>query len=116
MANDLKGFAEKYIRLYESNDTVESDVCAAFANECFEHDIEMDCVKSFEAACGVNITSENIDFNELFSRIDDKNILASAIFSKWRYITHWSYGESCLDSKNRGWFIAAFKRLIELTA
>ena len=116
MVKDLKGFTEKYLKLYESNDTVESDVCATFADECFELGIEMDCGKSFETESSINLTSENTDVNEIFSRIDDKDLLASAIFSRWRYITHWSYGESCLERDNREWFLAAFRRLFELTA
>ena len=115
MAKDLKGFADKYLKLYESNDTVERDVCATFADECFDLEIEMDCGKSFEDAYGVGLINSSTDYSSLLSQIEDVDILASAIFSMWRYITHWSEGESCLDNRNRAWFIQAFRRLSEIT-
>ena len=46
-------------------------------------------------------------------RIDDPLILGSAIFSQWRYYTHWA---NCgMDQETVRWFEVAARRLEEIT-
>ena len=76
----------------------------------------MDSLKSFIDTYGYDAAWDAKAFECSVSKIDNAVILASGIFSKWRYITHWSYCEHCLDPDHREWFIIAFKRLSEITA
>ena len=110
----LQNFAKKYLALYENRITTEHDVCESFADECFNLKINMDCGKEFEVATGVKLISDAA--TEAIISLNDSTLLASAIFSRWRYITHWSESESCLDKHNKEWFILAFRRLSELAS
>ena len=111
----MNALAQKYLALYENKDTTEDDVCRDFADECFDLEIEMDCEKGFVVAYGPEPTRDAASFQARSNEITDADLLASEIFSKWRYITHWSYGEKCVGSDNREWFIAALRRLVEIT-
>ena len=108
-------FAVKYVELYKDMDTLEHEVEEWFADQCFALKFEMDCGKAIEKAFPHMNVSDTRVFKRIVRQIDDPALLGSAIFSKWRYITHWSYGESLLSEENRPWFMAAFTRLIELT-
>lgn len=110
----MNAFAKKYLALFESADTTEEDVCRTFADECFALGIEMDCGKAFVAAYGADAFSDAASLKKITDKITDVDLLASAIFSKWRYITHWTY-DACLSNDNREWFIAALRRMISIT-
>lgn len=112
----INSFAQKYLNLYESTNTVEDDVCSTFANECFALGIQMDCEKGFLEAYGSKAIQNAASFKSQSQEIKDADLLASEIFSRWRYITHWSNGESCLDRNNKEWFLVAFRKLLDLTA
>ena len=112
----INSFAKKYLNLYERANTVEEDVCCTFADECFALGIQMDCEKGFIEAYGSKATQNAALFKRQSQEIEDADLLASEIFSKWRYITHWSNGESCLEQNNREWFIEALRRLLDITA
>ena len=107
----VNAFAGRYLSLYKDPVTKERDISRTFADECFELGFRMDCGKKFNETYG----SINNPFETVSDKVDDVEILASGIFSKWRYITHWSYCDSCLDEENRKWFIQAFEKLLELT-
>ena len=111
----INEFSNKYLKLYKDDRTKEDDICRTFADECFDLGFQMDCEKQFVEKYGAESANSADAFICIRESICDVDVLASEIFSKWRYITHWSYGERCLDSNNRSWFIAAFERLIELT-
>ena len=111
---DLIGsLADKYLNLL-SDSVVEKMFYKDFQRDCFMVGFVMDCGKSFSDNYGQLIT-DNCSKQIGFEMIDDIDILGSGIFSKWRYITHWSYVENCLDEENRRWFVEAFKRLKKLT-
>ncbi len=107
--------ASRYLRLYEDQRTTEEDVCKSFMDECFDLGIQMDTGNKFAETYGANAYSDEQQLLSVIDRIDDVDILASGIFSKWRFITHWCDYSRCLDPENRGWFITAFAKLVELT-
>lgn len=53
--------------------------------------------------------------NKIIYRIKDPQFLGTAIFSKWRFITHWSE-TSLLAPQYRIWFITALSWLEVLSA
>ena len=111
----VHAFAVTYLNLYKEIHSTEKDVCETFADECFALGIQMDCEKRFVGKYGTEPTENASALKSIIDIVDDIDVLSSEIFSKWRYVTHWSYAESCLDEKNREWFIVAFSRLVELT-
>ena len=50
--------------------------------------------------------------NRVLDRIDDIDLLGSAIYSKWRYFNHWAYDAAeILSQPSRGWFVAILSRM-----
>ena len=113
----LKDFAEKYLKLYISKETVGHQVEEGFAEECQSLGFEMDCGKAFTDAFPNEHPFENVErLNAVINNVVDIPLLGSAIFSKWRQITHWDWCGDLLSDENRAWFIVAFQRLMDLTA
>ncbi len=112
---EFNSFAVKYLDLYNGMDTTEADVCDNFAEQCWDLGLKMDCGESF----GQRYPKAFQSFDELekvIDEIDDYVFLGNAIFSQWRYVTHWSYNSSLLDKTFRPWFKLAFERLVKITA
>lgn len=61
------------------------------------------------------LDSKNDELNKLVDDIDDVALLGSAIFSHWRYVSHWADYSSLLDEEHRPWFITAFGRISSIT-
>ena len=107
----IHDFAARYRDIYASHNTTESDVSDNFPEQCFELGFEMDCGKSFMDSFQ-NAPFYNPDaLADVIDDIASTMLLGSAIFSRWRYVTHWADFSSLLDDYNRKWFVTAFKRL-----
>lgn len=110
-------FANKWLSKYLSPKTLEREVNdSIFAQECFALDLKMDCGESFMAAFpeveGAFYHSDK--FKECIENVDDVQLLGSAIFTKYRWITHWTQSD-LLKADNREWFVLALERLRMLT-
>ncbi len=115
MNQKINAFAMKYLDLYRNPQTTNIQVEETFADECFALGFEMDSGNSF---CEKYPKAFN-DIQELdriIEEINDPQFLGTAIFSQWRYITHWSYCAHPLDTEYRPWFIIAFGRLVSITS
>jgi hypothetical protein len=110
-------FAIKWFEKYRNSKTTELEVIENFADECFACGFKMDCGKSFEDAFpNTKAFEDYTQFNKLIDQVDNIQLLGSTIFSKWRYITHWSYCDDLLSPENRPWFIIALSRLAVLSS
>lgn len=113
----INEFAVKYLKRYSQKTTCGHEVEEGFADECFALGFVMDCGQSFTAAYPkAHAFYDYAHLGAVIDEVTDVQLLGSAIFSEWRYITHWSMGESLLSNKHRHWFIIAFSRLAALTA
>ncbi len=74
----------------------------------------MDCGHMFEALYGDDALYNIESFRKALTKVEDPMLLGSDIFSRWRYLTHWGYNESLTDEESRAWFIAAFRRMMEI--
>ena len=110
----IHAFAVKWLQKYEDDNTSGGELEEAFAPDCFDLEFEMDCGNSFEERYSFEAFSKPESFSEIIASITDPMFLGTAIFSKWRGITHW-WNEDLFEPRNRAWFIMAFKRLAELT-
>jgi hypothetical protein len=83
-----------------------------FAQDCQNLGFEMDCGKSLEAAYpGIDIFRAEC-LQKIIHTINDSDLLDPAIFSYWRYLTHWHNAPLPDDAVK--WFETAFDRLSEL--
>lgn len=112
---EVHDFAVRYHSLYVNPQTVESEVEEGFADQCFTFRFEMDCGKRFIDTFSNDAFYKNDALDKVIDEIDDVDLLGSAIFSHWRYVTHWADYSSLLDDEHRPWFITAFGRLAVIT-
>lgn len=112
----LHEFAIMYHALYENPKTDEIEVEDGFADKCFSFGFEMDCGKAFIEIFSEDAFYNSEAFEEIIDNVDDLMLLGSAIFSKWRCITHWDYLPNLLEDDSRKWFLSAFSRLSVLTS
>ena len=111
---DMHVFAVKYKKLYDSPETLEYMVEEGFAEQCRALGFVMDCGQSFCRAYSAEALNHSSGLARIIHTVTDVKLLGSAIFSRWRYVTHWTL-ESLLDETHRPWFQLAFARLAELT-
>ena len=115
MKEQIHAFANHYFDIFRDPKASNFQVGEGFAEKCFALGFEMDSGNSF---CEKYPKAFN-DYSELdkiIEEIDDPQFLGTAIFSQWRYITHWSYCSHPLDEQYRPWFITAFGRLVTITS
>ena len=116
---DIKTFIEKYIDYFltkfDPNSSSYYDLFDSpfFPDECWSLGFEMDCGKSFVDACGGEAWRSHRELSEAIEKINDVEILGSALFSQWRYFNHWSYGHATEEDKE--WFLIILRRMQELT-
>ena len=115
MNKDIYAFAKYYFNIYRNPKATNIQVEEGFADKCFSLGFQMDSGNSFcEKYPHAFNDAEELD--KIIEEIDDPQFLGTAIFSQWRYITHWSYCSHPLDPEYRPWFICAFGRLMAITA
>ena len=115
MNKDIYAFAKYYFNIYRNPKATNFQVEEGFADKCFSLGFQMDSGNSFcEKYPRAFNDAEELD--KIIKEIDDPQFLGTAIFSQWRYITHWSYCSHPLDPEYRPWFICAFGRLMAITA
>ena len=115
MKERINAFANYYFNIFRDPKSSNIQVEEGFADKCFALGFEMDSGNSF---CEKYPKAFN-DYSELdkiIEEIDDSQFLGTAIFSQWRYITHWLYCSHPLDEQYRPWFIIAFARLVAITS
>ena len=115
MNKDIYAFAKYYFNLYRNPKATNFQVEEGFADKCFSLGFQMDSGNSF-CESYPNAFNDAEELEKIIEEIDDPQFLGTAIFSQWRYITHWSYCSHPLDPEYRPWFICAFGRLMAITA
>ena len=107
----LHAFAERLA--YAARAAGEQGIIAAITpEEMWSFGLVMDCGHSFENMYKQALGNLRM-LESSVSDIDDPFILGSAIFSEWRYYTHWA--EDYIDDEHVKWFEVAARRLAELT-
>ncbi len=106
-------FASKYYDLYASKETsviqLEDE---EFAKDCLDLGFNIDGTEAFERKHRCATVSTEV-MKAACRGETDIDLLGSAIFSQWRYFTHWSQRD-LTDSDIREWFKTGFIRLLEL--
>lgn len=111
----VNDFAHKWLSLYRADNTTEAMVTEGFADDCFALDFEMDTGKGFIAAFSEEAFLRADALQTVINDVTNAYLLGSAIFSKWRGITHW-WNEDLLAEDNRKWFITALSHLADITS
>ena len=93
----------------------ERQLIEGFPEKCEELGFFMDCGNTFESIYGKDILNNKESFQRVLAVVEDPILLGSAIFSKWRYYTHWAYDINLTSDECREWFIMAFDKMKALT-
>lgn len=115
MKERICAFANYYFNIFRDPKSTNNQVEEGFAEKCFALGFEMDCGNSFSEKYP-KAFNDYSELDKIIGEIDDPQFLGTAIFSQWRYITHWSYCSHPLDEQYRPWFISAFARLVAITS
>ena len=115
MKERIHEFANLYFDIFRDPKATNFQVEEGFAEKCFALGFEMDSGNSF-CARYPKAFNDYTELDKIIEEIDDPQFLGTAIFSQWRYITHWSYCSHPLDEQYRPWFITAFGRLVTITS
>ena len=115
MKKKIHEFANLYFDVFRDPKATNFQVEEGFAEKCFALGFEMDSGNSF-CARYPKAFNNYTELDKIIEEIDDPQFLGTAIFSQWRYITHWSYCSHPLDEQYRPWFITAFGRLVTITS
>lgn len=116
----MKTFTEKYINYFRKEFNPEAEAyyrffdSPSFPNECRSLGFEMDCGSSFIEAYGEEAWCSNQGLLLVIDKINNLKIFGSALFSKWRFFNHWSYGHATEEDKK--WFLTILCRMHELAS
>ena len=112
----ISGFAKHWRGVFEEPLSKHYDADTQFADDCFALGFQMDCGTAFQEAYPNARAFESAEnLQAIIQSVHDVDLLGSAIFSHWRYLTHWAYECDLMSPENRKWFVVAFNRMIELT-
>lgn len=103
-------FAVEWLDKYMNPEIPDCELEKGFADACFTIGFEMDCGESFGAAYDPEGFHDADELRKIIDKVQDIHVLGTAIFSRWRYFTHWA-----CSAFDREWFIVALTRLVELT-
>jgi len=115
---EIQSFAKKWLEIYSNeNNTVFELASDNLGVECEILGFDMDCGKSFESAYpDTGAFNDYRKLERIIDKIEDTHLIGCAIFSQWRYYTHWAYScDEIATLKSRAWFIMMFRRLEQLT-
>lgn len=107
-------FTEKWIKILSSDHPQELNFESQFGDECAELGFQMDGGTEFNKQYPMCFDIHDHNLHEHINEIQDIDLIGSALFSQWRYLTHWA-GMYTLDQDTCDWCLIALKRLKELT-
>ena len=113
-ASKLCHFAAKYLDSFSNHIISDSNLENDLGNDCADQGFIMDSGNGFTDKYSKEAFHKVDVLREIIGEVDSIDLLGSAIYSRWRAITHWEES-SLLSDENRDWFVVAFNRLLELT-
>ena len=106
-------FADRWVKkLSEKPD--EHDFELSFGNDCIKLGFQMDCGNEFNKRYPGCLNAHDEKLELVIDEIVDVDLLGSAVFSYWRYLTHWA-GPYQLEGEVCKWFLLALKRMRTIT-
>ncbi len=118
MAPDYEGkkaiflFTEKWIHFFSTGNDKDFDFY--FGEDCNELGFQMDGGAEFERQYPGCFDVHNTKLQSVINEIDDVDLLGSAVFSYWRYLTHWA-GPYELNEEICTWFLLILSRMRGVT-
>jgi len=107
-------FAKKWEQFFLSDMPSELEFEENFGEACISLGFQMDCGKEFSRLYPDCFYTDDNALHKTIESIRDVDLLGSAVFSQWRYLTHWAYSME-LNHKTCDWFATALRQMRNLT-
>lgn len=109
-------FTKEWLHKFENEkkEQLEYDFGNSFGDGCIKLGFQMDTGNEFNRRYPSCFNSNSTELEKVTTSIEDVDLLGSAVFSKWRYMTHWAYMFT-IDENDRNWFRLILKQMMELT-
>ena len=107
-------FSKKWIDFFSAGQSDSHDFEFTFGEECISLGFQMDCGAEFNKQYPECFNLHTDNLKAVINDINDIDLLGSAVFSQWRYLTHWAWAYE-LDHDTRSWFILVLKRMKDIT-
>ncbi len=107
-------FAKKWISKIDSPTLTFNEFEDFFGNECTLLGFQMDCGQQFVKLYPHAFDPDSGDIDSIVHTITDIDLLGSAVFSQYRYLTHWAFYPE-LNDQYRHWFIVLLNQMRLMT-
>lgn len=117
--HEINRFAVRWLQKLDDPATPYLDIAEKWGFEMKDLGFVLDCGESLETAYpGSNALFDYRAMQQIIDRIDSVDLLTAALFSKWRYLNHWTMpgGDAdFLSPNNKAWFLLVLVRLEAVT-
>lgn len=111
----INDVAKKWLEVFKKDGVMRYELEAKeFGNDFYAQEFDADKVEAFEAVYP-NAFHDLDGFKAIAGEVEGVQLLGDAIYSKWRYVTHWETDTDLLTPKNHEWLVLALSRLVDLT-
>ena len=107
-------FAKRWEERFLSGNLTDRVFEERFGAECAALGFQMDCGQEFDRLYPRCFGIKDGTLAETIASIGDVDLLGSAVYSQWRFLTHWSYSYE-LDQDTCRWFGLILRQMRELT-
>lgn len=114
--NRIYSFAVKWLELFKNHNNIPDFIFTDhlfLGRELSDLGFFMDTSEAIQKAFPNVKTGVLEDLKSVIDKVE-MIPLGNAIFSQWRYFSHWAIGQ--MDEEDYQWFILAFTRLVELSS
>ena len=106
-------FAKKWEEKFRSGNLLGYEFEEDFGEACTSLGFRMDCGNEFNRLYPNCFNLGSGCLGKVIDSIQDVDLLGSAVFSQWRYLTHWTHYD--LDVKTCNWFAIVLGQMKNLT-
>lgn len=107
-------FAKEWQKKFLADKAPLDDFENNFGDACIKLGFQMDCGEECNKQCPELMNSIGKDIHNIVASISDLELLGSALFSYWRYLTHWAWIYD-LNQDTCEWFVIVLERIKDLT-
>jgi len=115
---NIHKFALLWIKKFEDEKMTGKDLAgnASFGYECMSFGFDIAKANMFYEKYGIEGSNDK-ELKKVITKVNDIDLLGSAILTNWRYYNHWAWDVKEITGPDaRNWFIVTLNRLAELTA
>jgi len=107
-------FLKSWTKRFSSHELTKIEFEENFGDICASLGFQMDCSHEFDRLYPGSSQIPSTELDAMINSIQDVDLLGSAVYSQWRYLTHWADFYE-LDKDTCHWFKIILRQMKELT-